>query len=142
MQFIGIITLSLATLLPFALAQYDYGSGATTTTSSSAAATTSSSAPAVHTVQVGASGLSFTPSSLTAAKGDKILFQFASSIQHSVVQGKFDSPCAPLSNSSFYSGTLSQSAFTVMVNDTTPIFFYCGIPTHCGSGMVGVINPL
>jgi hypothetical protein len=26
------------------------------------------------------------------------------------------------------------------VNDTTPIWFYCGVPGHCQAGMVGVIN--
>jgi uncharacterized cupredoxin-like copper-binding protein len=31
--------------------------------------------------------------------------------------------------------------FTVTVNDTNPIWFYCGVPTHCQAGMVGVINP-
>lgn len=31
--------------------------------------------------------------------------------------------------------------FRVTVNTTDPIFFYCGFPSHCELGMVGVINP-
>lgn len=28
-----------------------------------------------------------------------------------------------------------------VVNDTQPIFYYCGTPTHCEKGMFGIINP-
>jgi len=36
---------------------------------------------------------------------------------------------------------LKAMAFQVKVNTTDPIFFYCGFPSHCESGMTGVINP-
>jgi len=31
--------------------------------------------------------------------------------------------------------------FTIEVNDTKPIWFYCSQGKHCQSGMVGAINP-
>jgi len=30
---------------------------------------------------------------------------------------------------------------TQVVNDTSPTFYYCGVPTHCQKGMFGIINP-
>lgn len=37
---------------------------------------------------------------------------------------------------------LEPPKFTIEVNDTSPIFFYCSAPGSCiGYGMVGVINP-
>lgn len=32
--------------------------------------------------------------------------------------------------------------FTVMINDTKPIWFYCATQKHCQAGMSGVINPV
>jgi hypothetical protein len=36
------------------------------------------------------------------------------------------------------------TVFSVTVNDTKPIFFYCSqtVATHCQAGMVGVVNPI
>lgn len=31
--------------------------------------------------------------------------------------------------------------FTITINDTTPIWYYCDHIGHCQAGMVGVINP-
>ncbi|OCL11319.1 Cupredoxin [Glonium stellatum] len=93
----------------------------------------------------GNNGLSFSPNSTTAAKGDTVVFHFFPG-KHSVAQGAFDSPCAPLSNG-FYSGYLdsssgeSETTFVVTVNDTNPIWYYCSQVSHCQNGMVGVINP-
>jgi hypothetical protein len=36
---------------------------------------------------------------------------------------------------------VQKNVFTVMVNSTDPIWFYCGQVGHCQGGMVGVINP-
>ena len=65
---------------------------------------------------------------------------------HSVVQAAFDSPCAPMAKGLF-SGYMPvkaadtvMPAYTIMVNDTKPIWYYCSQGTHCQSGMVGVIN--
>jgi len=144
-------TAFLLPILPLTLAQYNYGTdGGSTTTSAHASATpastTSSSGP-IHTVLVGNGGLTFSPDNITAAAGDSLEFHFFSPA-HSVAQSAFDAPCAPLSNgTSFYSGPVTTSSgenadvFTVVVNDTNPIWIYCAIPSHCEAGMAAVINP-
>ena len=37
-------------------------------------------------------------------------------------------------------GAASVPTYTVMVNDTKPIWFYCSKANHCQTGMVGAIN--
>lgn len=138
-------TLSLLSALPLAFAQYDYGSSGSSTTVSAAASTTASSSGPVHTVQVGNGGLKFTPNSFTAAVGETVEFHFYPQ-KHSVARGDFATPCTP-NNATFYSGAFpltsgsSSQVFTITVNDTKPIWFYCGVPSHCESGMAGVVNP-
>ncbi|KAL8757144.1 MAG: hypothetical protein Q9184_004291 [Pyrenodesmia sp. 2 TL-2023] len=34
-----------------------------------------------------------------------------------------------------------RPVYTIMINDTKPIWFYCSQGKHCQDGMVGVINP-
>lgn len=46
---------------------------------------------AVHTVQVGQSGLSFVPRTISAVQGDTVVFELFPG--HNVVEGNFDSPC-------------------------------------------------
>jgi plastocyanin len=141
----------LLSLLPLALAQYgNSGSAASTTASSAGAATTTASAvQGVTTVKVSnAKGdLTFTPDNFTAPVGQVIEFLFYPAT-HSVAQAAFATPCEPLANDTgFFSGAFSTSSgtnadvFTITVNDTKPIWFYCGYPSHCEAGMVGVINP-
>lgn len=72
---------------------------------------------------------------------------------HSVVQSTFDQPCQPIKNNmpsatGFFSGFMPVKAnasmmpsYTIMVNDTKPIWYYCSQGDHCQDGMVGVINP-
>jgi plastocyanin len=141
----------LFSLFPWALAQYGGGSsGSSTTTSTAPATTTSSSTPGVQTVTVGDdNALAFSPNSITAAVGSSIEFEFYAPI-HSVTQSSFDSPCTPLANGTgFWSGAFTTTGdgtnanvFTLTINDTNPIWFYCATPSHCESGMAGVINPL
>ncbi|OBT38852.1 hypothetical protein VE00_10710 [Pseudogymnoascus sp. WSF 3629] len=155
-----------ATILPFlslAAAQYgsssSYGSSSTDTTSNSQAATdtttTTSTGATVHKVLVGQTALTFSPWNLTAAIGDKVEFHFYPTT-HSVAQAAFDKPCEPSSDTAFFSGGVTTQAaasgktrrqtaadmkiFTITVNDTKPIWYYCGFPGHCEGGMVGVIN--
>lgn len=67
---------------------------------------------------------------------------------YSVVQSAFDTPCHPAPNA-FYSGFISSSlsgplapiTFTITLNDTHPIWFYCSQEDFCQRYMVGVINP-
>jgi len=132
--------------LPVALAQYGGGNTPTTTTSSTASSGTTASV-AVHTVTVGANGaLAFSPNNLTAAVGEIVEFVFYPQ-KHSVAQSSFAAPCTPFSNgTSFFSGGMSTTSgtnpntFQITINSTAPIWFYCAFPTHCESGMAGVIN--
>ncbi|KPM40828.1 hypothetical protein AK830_g5691 [Neonectria ditissima] len=115
-----------------------------------------------HKVEVGKDGEVFDPETIKAAKGDVVEFHFDS--KHSVVAGDFKKPCNPLSTGGFYSGSLpsggkvssilsssnsspcllttipGKSYFSVTINNTEPIFFYCSVNDHCQEGMVGVIN--
>jgi plastocyanin len=135
--------------IPLALAQYGYGdSGSSTSTSASASAatTTSSGSSSVHTVQVGNSGLNFSPNDFTASVGDTVEFHFYGP-KHSVAQSTFASPCMPASNLSFFSGPISTTGtgqnsevYTITINSTSAIWIYCAVPSHCESGMAAVIN--
>ncbi|PHH90223.1 hypothetical protein CDD83_4228 [Cordyceps sp. RAO-2017] len=96
-------------------------------------------------IDVGRSGKTFSPDSVTADRGDTLEFHFSGS-KHSVVAGDFDKACSPLASGGFYSGTLQAkgddpSVFQVNVTSTDPIFYYCSVGNHCKDGMVGVVNP-
>ncbi|OJJ42160.1 hypothetical protein ASPZODRAFT_105718 [Penicilliopsis zonata CBS 506.65] len=99
-------------------------------------------------VDVGEDGLTYSPDTLHLSAGDKVEFHFYPG-NHSVVQAAFDSPCHPKNDTSIFSGFIattsneneSSTVFTVTINDTDPIWFYCGQTGHCQAGMVGVINP-
>ncbi|KAH8805326.1 hypothetical protein F5884DRAFT_678114, partial [Xylogone sp. PMI_703] len=92
----------------------------------------------------GASGLTFTPDSVTANVGDVLRFQMFNT--HSVAEGDFSNACQPVASSPFFSGVIAGGAtgnttFSVIVNSTDPIWYYCTVGKHCPAGMVGVINP-
>ncbi|KAH8816034.1 Cupredoxin [Xylogone sp. PMI_703] len=96
-------------------------------------------------INVGQTGLSFSPNSVTAQVGDVLQFHFFPG-GHSVVQGDFANPCQPSSSSAFFSGNLpgdssGNNVFLVTVTSTDPIWYYCSAPGHCPAGMVGVVNP-
>lgn len=46
---------------------------------------------ALHTVQVGQSGLAFVPQTISAVQGDTVVFELFPG--HNVVEGDFNSPC-------------------------------------------------
>jgi hypothetical protein len=73
---------------------------------------------------------------------------------HSVVRSLFGYPCIPYEDTGadrigFFSGFMpvdtilpDPPTYTIRVNDTAPIFYYCSAPGSCiNYGMVGVINP-
>jgi plastocyanin len=121
-----------------------YGNSKSSSTKKAAApaTTAASSGGAVQTIQVGKSGLTYTPDSITAKVGDQIEFQFDSA-GHSVAEGTFGKPCQPDGDSAFWSGFPKPGGnpFTITVNSTDPMWFYCAQVGHCQAGMVGVINP-
>ncbi|MCJ1356616.1 MAG: hypothetical protein MMC33_006611 [Icmadophila ericetorum] len=113
----------------------------------------STTAVQVQVVQVSDSSgtLSYNPSTIFASVGSLVQFQFNPK-NHTVTQSTFANPCVPIQNimpstMGFFSGFMptafgeAQPVFTVMVNDTSPIWFYCSQAKHCQKGMVGVINP-
>ncbi|KAH8786506.1 Cupredoxin [Hyaloscypha finlandica] len=103
---------------------------------------------AIQVVTVGQNGLlAYSPDTITAAVGSNVEFQFYGPV-HSVVQASFDQPCSAYNNGTGFFGGLvttgtapNPKTFTLAINDTTPIWFYCAYPGHCQAGMVGVINP-
>lgn len=150
----------LGLLVPFTLAQYGPAPASSPTptpaaaaaaASSSSSATTSNTKTQTVTAAVGgATDLNFTPNTITAAIGTFVEFHFGS-LNHSLAQSSFASPCTPANSSSFFAGfnfataagTTNANVFTIEINDTTPIWFYCpqvSPAPHCPLGMVGAIN--
>jgi plastocyanin len=113
-------------------------------------------AQTMHVVTVGNGGLKFCPEQITAASGDLVQFQFYPN-NHTVTQGFFAKGCTPISQApapntaqGAFSGFMPVSntseattipTFTVTVNGTSPMWFYCSQAKHCQSGMVFAINP-
>lgn len=70
---------------------------------------------------------------------------------HTLTQSTFDRPCEPLSEAmpnmtGIDSGPLPpengmMKVFTMMINDTEPLWFYCATGDHCQQGMSMVVNP-
>ncbi|KAI0684266.1 Cupredoxin [Cytidiella melzeri] len=112
------------------------------TTSAAAASSPSAANSNQQIIQVGPNGgINFSPSDITAAVGTEVIFAFGASIPHSVTQSTFDAPCTPASGG-FSSGlTNAGMSFSINITDaSTPIYFFCEFPAHCGLGMVGTIN--
>jgi len=126
----------------------------------SPAATPVAAEGAVHTVVVGGTSngspqLFFTPSHISAAPRDTVVFQFQQK-NHSVIQSAFADPCRPLNannasapqgfNSGFHFVAANDTEFPTWnftVEDTAPVWAYCGQTapaSHCGAGMVFAIN--
>lgn len=102
--------------------------------------------------QNGTAGLRFDPQQITAQTGDVVNFQFRGG-NHTVTQSSFANPCAWQFNTAtnqngFNSGfvpfnaTSSQvGVYSLEITQTSsPIWFFCGRPPHCHSGMYGAIN--
>jgi plastocyanin len=126
---------------------------ATATSSAASSTGTSTGEVVVHAVKVGnANGtLQYSPNNIKANVGDFVQFQFAPN-NHTVTQSTFAQPCQPIALNSpnitgFYSGFMPVSAsatttptYTILINNTTPIWIYCSQASHCQKGMVMVIN--
>lgn len=98
-------------------------------------------------------GNTFVPDVVLAEAGDTILFQFYPT-NHSVIRAEYGYPCIPYEDTGvdkvgFFSGFKPVDAiltdpptWTLLINDTDPVFYYCGAPGSCiNYEMVGVINP-
>jgi hypothetical protein len=102
-------------------------------------------------VTVGDGGaLVFNPTSVTAAVGDTISFQFRAK-NHTVTQSTFASPCTLKSegiDSGFQAvaaGATEFPSWSITIDDiSTPLWFYCkqkSPANHCQAGMVFAVNP-
>ncbi|KAF9558441.1 hypothetical protein CPC08DRAFT_639023, partial [Agrocybe pediades] len=104
-----------------------------------------------HKIEVGPDGsLIYNPASIQANVGDTVTFEFKAK-NHTVTQSSFANPCSHLTlpdgSLGFASGFKPVDAgatefptFQIKINDTTPIWGYCGQTGHCGQGMVFAIN--
>ncbi|KAK3070628.1 hypothetical protein LTR53_010112 [Teratosphaeriaceae sp. CCFEE 6253] len=117
--------------------------------SSSSPTTTSEGEINIHTVNVAQSPYGFDPQTIYAIPGDVIIFRFWTG-NHSVIRAEYGYPCIPyedvVGSPGFYSGfepvTNDILTWNLTINDTSPVFYYCGAPGSCiGHGMLGVINP-
>jgi hypothetical protein len=99
---------------------------------------------ATHTVIVAPTKgvLRYVPFAVNASVGDTILYKWGAG-PHTVTMGSALEICNKSSaENSFTSGPQNAGfEFTVVVNDTKPMFVYCNVPTHCQKGMFGVVNP-
>lgn len=106
----------------------------------------------VTVVQVGKNGTVFSPNNIKVNAGEMVQFQFMGG-NHTVTQSTFDQPCQPVGANAnatgFHSGFIPAAAsqsmgmvptYTIMINDTKPIWAYCAQAKHCQNGMVMVIN--
>lgn len=118
---------------------------------------TPATAVSVQAVQVASNNgsLTFSPDRITAPEGSMVQFQFMGG-NHTVTQSTFDQPCVPLNvanpqatTQGVFSGYVPVGAsanmgqrpvFTIMVNNTNPMWLYCQQGPHCQRGMAMVIN--
>jgi len=121
-------------------------------TSTSAAAAPSSTGATDHKVVVGGPGLLiYEPNNIKANPGDTVTFEFRQK-NHTVTQSTFAAPCRAITATNpgqvgIDSGYIPVSdtttpfpTWTVRVNDTSALWFYCKQGNHCGQGMVLAIN--
>lgn len=69
-------------------------------------------------IVVGKSGLTFSPDSVTADKGDILEYHFYST--HSVAMGDFASGCTPATSGGFFSGVIKTSGSGANVSHLIP----------------------
>jgi len=103
-----------------------------------------------HVIKVGAGGLAFDPTEVTAAAGDTLSFQFQGK-NHTVTQSTFAAPCQRMTtpvqgvDSGFMpvaAGATSLPQWTITVqNASAPLWFFCAQTGHCADGMVFAVNP-
>ena len=107
--------------------------------------------PAIHIVDVGKDGLTYTPPYITANVGDVVEMRFFAK-NHTLVQSSFQDPCTPLAGGIFAgfhpsnitaqtTGLVTFTTIAFPVETTSPLWFYCAQANHCQSGMTFAINP-
>lgn len=105
----------------------------------------------VHDIQVGGTGVVYSPEAISAQPGDQVVFHFNPK-NHTVTQSSFANPCG-LKSGGFDSGfipvpanqTINLPTYTITINDTQPVWVFCRQAgqtpaSHCGQGMVFAVN--
>jgi plastocyanin len=126
--------------------------GTSSPTAVQSSTSTSSSSTQTHTIQVGLADHKMRPETIEAAVGDIVEFDFYP-LNHSVVRAEYGFPCIPYDmtgseKTGFFSGFRpvdkvldNPPKYSVRINDTEPMFYYCSAPGSCITyGMVGGIN--
>ena len=97
--------------------------------------------------------LKYYPDNIQAAPGSVVQFQFHPK-NHTITESSFAEPCKPMAanltsdtrpglKSGFVPVTGTETTtpvYNVLINDTKPIWLYCGQGPHCQKGMSMVIN--
>lgn len=105
---------------------------------------------ATFDVIVGAGGLKFQPSSVAAAVGDTINFVFnVPGTNHTATLSTFGTPCVASMPGVVDSGFNAVKAddpttfrnWSITLDKTDPLWFYCAQGKHCQNGMVFAVNP-
>lgn len=146
-------TIALAALSAFVGVEAQGGNGTRTGGGNGGGSTGGSGQVRTVSVIVGRNGTTFQPNNIRAAVGDAVQFQFMGG-NHTVTQSTFDNPCSPINNfvknvTGVHSGYVPFAAsaamgqvpvYTIMINNTNPMWLYCAQAKHCQNGMVMVIN--
>ncbi|KIJ44115.1 hypothetical protein M422DRAFT_169118 [Sphaerobolus stellatus SS14] len=86
--------------------------------------------------------LRYVPFATNASVGDTITFHWNAG-PHTVTQSSALEVCNKTSAPNSFAPSGQQLAgfnYNLVINDTNPIWFYCGVKTHCEMGMFGGIN--
>ncbi|KAF2097647.1 hypothetical protein NA57DRAFT_77899 [Rhizodiscina lignyota] len=156
---IGFLSLAVASPAPTTARAVTSESSDTSTitsspsSSSASSQSSTSSKPQTWTVSVGKATNQFQPDVIQADVGDIVEFDFFPP-NHSVARAEYKYPCIPYELTGrgkvgFFSGFMpvdailsSPPTYSIRVNDSYPVFFYCTAPGSCTDWqMVGVINP-
>ncbi|OAP58447.1 hypothetical protein AYL99_07537 [Fonsecaea erecta] len=145
--------LAFSALLSVIVAQDTTTTVAGLTSAEGTSPTSTSTQPITVTVAVGNGGNTFVPDVVQVSPGNYVEFDFYP-LNHSVIRAAYMYPCVPYELTGpdrvgFFSGFYPVDAilgdppkWTLLINDTDPVFYYCGAPGSCiGYQMVGVINP-
>jgi plastocyanin len=152
-QFLPILTPIAAFNTSLVAVQITTATVSTLALSNPTSTTSTSPTAKTWTINVGKGDHTFRPDTIQANIGDTIEFDFFPA-NHSVVRAEYQYPCIPYELTGkgkvgFFSGFHPVDAilddpptWSVTVNDSDPIFFYCSAPGSClDYQMVGVINP-
>jgi len=97
-------------------------------------------------VVVGKDGDTFSPDTISAKKGDRLVFTFESdNAPHDVAVSAFEKPCQPATDGqTFYSGMVqpgsTDNVYTVDIESDDTLWVYCSVSGHCQNGMSAVVN--